>query len=174
MRSTFLLLFCLGIFGTTWAQRSADSTFYRPAPAVPAHLKPIERSFGSYFYGGKRLRSPNSLEIPFNELGDPVVGRHFRTYRTLTTIGQGVALVPLIYILARNRSNTYTRSGDYWAVYFGSIGVTLGLTIIGNTQVRKAVTQYNRALANVRFGFSAQPLPGTTKTAFGFSLVQRL
>jgi hypothetical protein len=84
-----------------------------------------------------------------------------------------VALIPLVYVLTRNRG-TYTRSGDYWAVYFGSIGATLGLTLIGGSQVRKAVTQYNRSLANVRFGFSAQPLPGTTQTAFGVSFVRQL
>lgn len=112
------------------------------------------------------------MEIPFNELNDPIVNRHFRNYRTLATIGQVVAVVPLVYVLA-NKSTT-TRNGDYWAVYFGSIGVTLGMTLIGNTQVRKAVTQYNRALANARFGFSVQPLPGTTQTAFGVGFAKRL
>lgn len=173
MRFIYLLLLCVGLLGTALAQRPADSTFYRPNSGVPSYLKPIERSYGAYFYGGKRLRSANSLEIPFNELNDPAVNRHFRRYRTFVLVGQVVAAVPLVYVLTRNRG-TYTRSGDYWAVYFGSIGATLGLTIIGNTQVRKAVTQYNRALANARFGFSAQPLPGTTRTAFGISLVQRL
>ncbi|GAB3918708.1 hypothetical protein [Larkinella terrae] len=173
MRSVHLILFFLSVLGTALAQRPADSTFYRPGPAVPAHLKPIERSFGSYYYGGKRLRSPNSLEIPFNELNDPIVNRHFRTYRTFVVIGQVVAAVPLIYVLTRNRG-TYTRSGEYWTVYFGSIGATLGLSLIGNSKVRKAVTEYNRSLANARFGFSIQPLPGTTQTAFGVSLVQRL
>ncbi|RRB01067.1 hypothetical protein [Larkinella rosea] len=173
MRFIFLFLICLSILGTATAQRAADSTFYRPGVAVPAYLKPIERSYGAYYYGGKRLRSSNSLEIPFNELNDPIVNRHFRTYRTFVVIGQVAAAIPLVYVLTRNRG-TYTRSGDYWAVYFGSIGVSLGLNIIGGSKVRKAVTEYNRALANARFGFSAQPLPGTTKTAFGFSLVQRL
>ncbi|WP_421826290.1 hypothetical protein [Larkinella sp.] len=173
MRFFSVLLFCTLVGGVACAQRPADSTFYRPGAAVPAHLKPIERSYGSYFYGGKRLRSPNSLEIPFNELNDPIVNRHFRTYRTFVLAGQVVALVPLVYVLTRNKG-TYTRSGDYWAVYFGSIGATLGLSIIGNSQARKAVTQYNRALAAARFGFSAQPLPGTTQTAFGISLAQRL
>ncbi|GAB3907545.1 hypothetical protein GCM10028803_41470 [Larkinella knui] len=158
---------------TSQAQRPADSTFYRPGAAVPAYLKPIERSFGSYYYGGKRLRSSNSLEIPFNELNDPYVNRQFRTYRTFVLAGQVVAAVPLVYVLTRKRG-TFTRSSEYWTVYFGSIGVTLGLTIIGNTHVRKAVTEYNRALANARFGFSVQPMPGTTKTAFGVSLTQRL
>ncbi|MFC5412448.1 hypothetical protein ACFPMF_24195 [Larkinella bovis] len=173
MRSLLSFLFCCSILGIACAQRPADSTFYRPGSPVPVHLKPIERSYGAYFYGGKRLRSSHSLEIPFNELNDPTVNRHFRSFRTLTTIGQAVAIVPLVYVLTRPRG-TYTRSGEYWAVYFGSIGVTLGLSIVGNTQVRKAVTQYNRSLANARFGFSAQPLPGTTQTAFGLSLTQRL
>ncbi len=173
MRFFSVLLFCTLVGDVACAQRPADSTFYRPGAAVPAHLKPIERSYGSYFYGGKRLRSPNSLEIPFNELNDPIVNRHFRTYRTFVLAGQVVALVPLVYVLTRNRG-TYTRSGDYGAVYFGSIGATLGLSIIGNSQARKAVTQYNRALAAARFGFSAQPLPGTTQTAFGISLARRL
>ncbi|GAB3319563.1 hypothetical protein GCM10027299_12170 [Larkinella ripae] len=173
MRYFFFILFSIGILGTAAAQRPADSTFYRSGRAIPAHLKPIERAYGAYFYGGKRLRSPNSLEIPFHELNDGLVNRHFRIFRTLSTVGQVVAVVPLIYVLTRSR-NTYTRSGEYWTVYFGSIGVTLGLSLIGNTQVRKAVTQYNRTLATARFGFSAQPLPGTTRTAFGLSLTQKL
>lgn len=173
MRAICSVLFCVCFWGISWAQRPTDSTFYRSGAAVPAYLKPIERSYGAYFYGGKRLRSPHSMEIPFSELNNPLVNRHFRTFRILTTVGQAVAVVPLIYVLTRPRT-TSTRSGEYWTVYFGSIGVTLGLSLIGNTQVRKAVTEYNRALANARFGFSAQPLPGTTQTALGISLTKRL
>ncbi|MFD1140741.1 hypothetical protein ACFQ4C_06465 [Larkinella insperata] len=155
------------------AQRPDDPTIDRPGAAVPAHLKPIERSYGAYFYGGKRLRSPHSMEIPFNELNNATVNRHFRTFRTLSTVGQAVAVVPLIYILTRPRT-TSTRSGEYWTVYFGSIGVTLGLSLIGNGQVKKAVNEYNRSLASARFGFSAQPINGTTHTALGLSLTKRL
>ncbi|MGA0559587.1 hypothetical protein ACO2Q8_23205 [Larkinella sp. VNQ87] len=173
MRTILLSIGLMTVFGFARAQQPTDPSFYKPGTAIPAHLKPIERSYGAYFYGGKRLRSPTSLEIPFNELNEPTVNRHFRRFRTLNTIGQAVAVVPLIYVLAQPR-NQAARSGEYWTVYFGSIGVTLGLTLIGNGQVRKAVTQYNRTLALTRLGFSAQPLPGTTQTALGFSLSHRL
>ncbi|MGV3558281.1 hypothetical protein [Larkinella arboricola] len=173
MRTICSILFCVCFWSVSWAQRPGDSTLYRPGSAVPAHLMPIERSYGAYFYGGKRLRSPHSMEIPFNELNNPTVNRHFRTFRTLATVGQAVAVVPLIYVLTRPRT-TSTRSGEYWTVYFGSIGITLGLSLIGNGQVKKAVNEYNRALANARFGLSAQPVNGTTQTALGLSLTKRL
>ena len=173
MRAICSILFCVCFWSVSWAQRPDDSTLYRPSAVVPAHLKPIERSYGAYFYGGKRLRSPHSMEIPFNELNDPAVNRHFRTFRTLATVGQAVAVVPLIYVLTRPRT-TATRSGEYWTVYFGSIGVTLGLSLIGNTQVKKAVNAYNRSLANARFGLSVQPVNGTTQTALAIGLTKRL
>jgi hypothetical protein len=76
------------------AQRQrADTGYYRTAP-VPVHLMPVERAAGSsslgsvYFYGGKKLSSPYSLEVPFYELNDPTVNHHFQTFRTMTTLGR--------------------------------------------------------------------------------------
>ncbi|GAB3261319.1 hypothetical protein GCM10027347_26280 [Larkinella harenae] len=171
MRYFFSILLGIGVVGTSWAQQPADTNSDRPNGTVPAHLKPIERSYGAYFYGGKRLRTPHSLEIPFNELDNPAVNRHFKTFRTLATVGQVVALVPLVYVLTRPR-DAPARSAEYWAVQLSSVGVTLGLSFIGNTQVRKAVNQYNRSLNNARLGLSAQPLPGTARTAFGLGVAQ--
>jgi len=74
------------------AQRRADDTsHYRTAP-IPAHLLPIERAYGSsslgnvYFYGGKKLSSPYSLEIPFYEINDPTISHRFQAFRTITIL----------------------------------------------------------------------------------------
>jgi len=164
--TTLLLLSSL-----TYAQqrrRADDTSHYRTAP-VPAHLMPIERAAGSsalgsvYFYGGKKLSSPYSLEIPFYELNDRTVTHHFQTFRTMTTLGRLVGLAPLAYVLInRNRSN-----GTYWTIFGGSVVASLTFSIIGNSQVNKAVTRYNQMLLQPRVGLSVAPVPLTGQGAVG-------
>ncbi|WP_461100502.1 hypothetical protein [Spirosoma koreense] len=170
------LYILLGLFLTVFSlsthaqrRRDDDTSHYRTVP-IPAHLMPIERAYGSsslgsiYFYGGKKLSSPYSLEIPFYELNDPEVSHHFQAFRTLTTLSRLTALVPLAYILLQN--NRYN-SGAYWTVYGSSIAATLTLSIIGNTKVSKAVTRYNELLRQPRLGVSVAPVPLTGQGAVG-------
>jgi hypothetical protein len=171
MRSILLLTVLLFIFRSADAQRRRDvddTSHYRTVP-IPAHLLPIERAYGSsslgsvYFYGGKKLSSPYSLEIPFYELNDPTVSHRFQTFRTLTTLSRLTALLPLAYILlSSNRTG-----GTYWTVYGGSIAASLTLSIIGNGQINKAVTRYNELLRQPRMGLSVAPIPLTGQAAIG-------
>ena len=154
---------------TAHAQRQrADTGYYRTAP-IPAHLMPVERAAGSsslgsvYFYGGKRLSSPYSLEVPFYELADPTVTHHFQTFRTMTTLSRLVGLAPLAYILVQRSRN----NGTYWTVFGGSIVASLTFNVIGNGQVNKAVSRYNQMLRQPRVGLSATPVPLTGQTAVG-------
>lgn len=164
---TFLLL---SVSLATRAQRKPDAASYYRAEPVPAHLLPIERAFGSsslggvYFYGGKKLSSPYSLEIPFFELDDPEVSHHFQVFRTLTRVGQLTALFPLVYILFQNNRQSV---GTYWTVVGGTAATSLTLTIIGNSHVNKAVTRYNEMLRQPRVGVSATPVPLTGQAALG-------
>ncbi|QMW01751.1 hypothetical protein [Spirosoma foliorum] len=171
---TVLLLTTLLLSLSTYAQqrrRDDDTSHYRNVP-VPAHLLPIERAFGSssigsvYFYGGKRLSSPYSLEIPFYELNDPDVSHHFQAFRTLTTLSRLTAIAPLAYILLTSNRN----NGTYWSVYGGSIAASLTLAIIGNGQVSKAVTRYNEMLRQPRVSISAAQTPITGQFAVGAGL----
>ncbi|MVM40283.1 hypothetical protein GO730_25950 [Spirosoma sp. HMF3257] len=170
--SLFTILFFISLIGHAQQRRNDDDTsHYRTVP-VPAHLLPIERAYGSsslgsvYFYGGKKLSSPYSLEIPFFELNDPDVSHHFQAFRTVTTLSRLTALVPLAYILlSNNRTN-----GTYWSVYGGSIVASLTLSIIGNSQVNKAVIRYNEMLRQPRIGLSADPVSLTGRTAIGVGL----
>ncbi|GAB4030844.1 hypothetical protein [Spirosoma gilvum] len=163
-----ILLGILSFSAQAQRRRDDDTSHYRSVP-IPAHLLPIERAYGSsslgsvYFYGGKKLSSPYSLEIPFYELNDPEVSHRFQAFRTLTTLGRLTALVPLAYIiLSSNKSN-----GTYWTVYGGSIAATLTFTIIGNGQINKAVTRYNTLLRQPRIGMSLAPIPLTGLRAVG-------
>lgn len=151
------------------AQRQrADTGHYRADP-VPAHLLPVERAYGSsslgsvYFYGGKKLSSPYSLEVPFYELNDPTVNHHFQTFRTMTTLGRIAGLAPLAYILLQRSRN----SGTYWTVFGSSIAASLTFSIIGNSQVNKAVSRYNQMLRQPRVGLSVTPVPLTGQVATG-------
>lgn len=153
------------------AQRQrTDTGYYRTAP-IPTHLMPVERAAGSsflgsvYFYGGKKLSSPYSLEVPFYELADPTVTHHFQTFRTMTTLSRLVGLAPLGYILVQRSRNT----GAYWTVFGGSIVASLTFSIIGNSQVNKAVSRYNQMLRQPRVsvGMSVAPVPLTGQTAVG-------
>ncbi|SOD95386.1 hypothetical protein [Spirosoma fluviale] len=170
MRTTLLLIVLLFSLQVANAQRrrDEDTAHYRAMP-IPAHLLPIERAYGSsslgsvYFYGGKRLSSPYSLEIPFYELNDPTVSHRFQTFRTLTTLSRLTALLPLAYILlSSNRTG-----GTYWTIYGGSIAASLTLSIVGNGQINKAVTRYNDLLRQPRIGMSLAPVPLTGSLAAG-------
>lgn len=173
MRTVLLLALLLSLTLSANAQRRRDddTSHYRSTP-VPAHLLPIERAYGSsslgslYFYGGKKLSSTYSLEIPFYELNDPTVNHRFQTFRTLTTLSRLTALVPLAYIvLSTNRTG-----GTYWTVYGGSIVASLTLSIIGNGQINKAVTRYNELLRQPRMGVSLAPIPLTGQLAAGVGI----
>ncbi len=130
---------------------------------------PIERAAGSsslggvYFYGGKKLSSPYSLEVPFYELADPTVNHHFQKFRSMTTLGRVVGLAPLVYILVRKNRNSDT----YWTVLGGSAVASLTFSIIGNGQVNKAVSRYNQMLRQPRVGMSIAPVPLTGQAAVG-------
>lgn len=178
LRFTFgLLLTLLSLAG--YAQR--DTSFYRQTP-VPAHLRPIERAVGSsalgsvYFYGGKKLNSPFSLEVPFIELNDPQVNQHFRSFRTWTTISRLTGLASLAYFIT---TGSTTRSGQYWTVYGGSVVLALGTVIVANSQVNKAVGRYNTMLRQVpasvlRVGAVYTPTPlGTSVVGVGGALTIR-
>lgn len=148
-------------------RRGDDTAHYRSEP-IPAHLLPIERAAGQgvgsvYFYGGKRLSSPYSLEVPFYELNDRTVNHHFQTFRTMTTLGRIIGLVPLAYVLL----NKNTNNGTYWTVYGGSVAASLTFAIVGGSQVNKAVGRYNQMMRQPRVGFFATPISLTGQVATG-------
>ncbi len=173
MRTVLLLTILLMVALTTRAQRQRDddTSHYRAAP-IPAHLLPIERAYGSsslgsvYFYGGKKLSSPYSLEIPFYELNDQTVSHHFQTFRTLTTLSRLTAFIPLAYILL----STNRTGGTYWTIYGGSIAASLTLSIVGNSQINKAVIRYNALLSQPRMGLSLAPVSLTGQMAVGLGV----
>ncbi len=155
---------------------TTDTTFFKPS-LVPRHLKPIERGPGSlgilgntYYYGGRRLRSPSSLEIPFYELNDPNVIQHFRQARLFSTLGGILSVVPLLYLFTQRRFS----SNEYWTVYGVSVAGSLAFTLIGNGQIGKAVSAYNRRLAGVpSVGLSVVPTLPTQSVAVGPSVSWR-
>jgi hypothetical protein len=166
----FLLLSLLSTISAHGQRRTDDTSHYRSEP-IPAHLLPIERAYGSslgntYFYGGKRLSSPYSLEIPFYELADPTVTHHFQAFKTLTTLSRLTALIPLGYIILTKSPS----SGAYWTVYGGSLVASLTCSIIGNSQVNKAVTRYNQMLRQPRIGLSVDPVSLTRQAAVGVGI----
>jgi hypothetical protein len=169
------ILILLLLSSLSHAQRQrADTSHYRTVP-IPAHLLPIERAAGSsslgstYFYGGKRLSSPYSLEVPFYEIADPAVTHHFAVFRSMTTLTRLTALLPLGYILLRQNQNR----GTYWTLYSGSIVASLAFTIIGNNQVNRAVTRYNELLRQPRVGLSVAPVHLTGQVAVGAGVAWR-
>lgn len=165
MRYIFLFVLLVSTHLVVAQQRAGEDTvYYRSAP-IPRHLLPIERAGGTiYFYGGKRLSSPYSLEIPFYELNDPTVTHHFRTFRTLRTLSQLTSLATLAYLVF---SPGRGRDDAYWIVYGSSIAASLTLSVIGNRQVNKAVTRYNELLLQTRIGVATPLVPLTGQPAVG-------
>lgn len=154
----FLLISSTALYAQTGTPTAgtptADTLRGRVPVAGPsAHLRGIVRAPGSsalgavYFYGDKRLRSNFSLEVPFLEMNDPLVNRHFRAFRRFNTLSQVVGVVPLAYILLRGRG-----TGEYRYVLGGTIVASLALTIGGNVRVNRAVGRYNEVLLENRLG----------------------
>lgn len=133
-----------------------DTLFYKPLDS--SHLKPIIiAANGRYYYGGQRLRSNYSLEIPFGEMDDPEVNRYFKNSRTIRTVGSVVSALPGIYFLVVGRNSGVSRQ-TFWATYVGALGVSLTANLIANFQMRKAVNTYNSRLVRPRLGLSVQEI----------------
>lgn len=150
-----------------------SDSYAQTSGSNPAHLAPIERAPGSsilgsiYYYKGRRLNSPFSIEIPIQELNDPVANRHFRRFKTWTTVGRLTGLASVAYVLFNRTSDPQTRR----TVYVGSLIASVGFTFLSNAQVNKAVRQYNSVLAAPRVGFSlTTTLYGTTVAGVGMNI----
>lgn len=160
----YLLLFA--IVSSVSAQQAPrpDSLLFKPFNNT--HLKPIViGANGRYYYGGIRLRSNYSLEIPFGEMDDPEVNHYFKTSRTIRTVGSVVSALPGVYFLLVGRNSGISRQ-TFWATYLGAIGVSFASNIVANVQMRKAVNTYNSRLVRPRFGLSVQEMPNNS-LAFG-------
>ncbi len=150
MKFLFLALFVL-MAGTVVAQETRSFS-----------LKPIEIAPGPrYFYGGQRLSGDfTALEVPFLELHDEEVFRLFRNAKRIRTAERVIAFVPLAYFLFRGPRNSITRNyNTYYWILGGTFVVGLGLNIVRNGVVRRAVVTYNQRLPRASFGASVQPLP---------------
>ena len=151
----YLLVFICVHSLSAQTQRS-DTLFYRPLDS--SHLKPIIiAANGRYYYGGQRLRSNYSLEIPFGEMDDPEVNRYFKNSRTIRTVGSVVSALPGVYFLVVGRNSGVSRQ-TFWATYVGALGVSLTANLIANFQMRKAVNTYNSRLVRPRLGLSVQEM----------------
>ena len=127
-------------------------------------LKPIEIAPGPrYFYGSQRLYGDfSALEVPFLESNDADVLRLYHNAKRIRNAERVVALVPLAYLLI-NGSRSFN-SGQairryYWGVLGGTIVVGLGLNVVRNGVVRRAVVTYNQRLPRSAFGVIIEPLP---------------
>lgn len=132
----------------------------QPLSFTPPHLALIERAPGSsilgglYYYKGQRLNSPFSLEVPIHELNDPVASRHFRRFRTWTTVGRLTGLASVAYVLFNRTPDQRTRR----AVYVGSLVASVGFTLVSNRQIQRAVGRYNQVVGSPRIGFGVSQL----------------
>jgi hypothetical protein len=93
--------------------------FYRPFDS--SHLKPIViAANGRYYYGGQRLRSNYSLEIPFGEMDDPEVNRYFKNSRIIRTVGSVVyGIAWRLFSGCRSKFSGVSRQ-TFWATYVGA------------------------------------------------------
>ncbi len=131
-----------------------------PVPqSVPAHLEPIERAPGSsilgavFLYKGRRLNSPFSIEVPIQELNDPVANQHFRRFRTWTTVGRLTGLASIAYVLLNRTPDRQTSR----TIYIGSLVASVGFSLLSNHQINSAVRRYNAVVGSPRLGFSQIP-----------------
>ena len=126
-------------------------------------LKPIEIAPGPrYFYGPQRLSGDfTALEIPFLELGDGEVWRLYRDAKHIRTAERLIAFVPLGYLLFSGPRRFTTRGTvqPYYWVLGGTLVAGVGLNIVRNGVMRRAIVTYNQRLPRSAFGFTIEPLP---------------
>lgn len=128
-------------------------------PLPSTHLEPIEFAPGSsvlgsvFFYKGRKLNSPFSVEIPIQELNDPVANQHFRRFRTWTMVGRLTGLASVAYVLLNRTPDRQTSR----AVYVGSLVASLGFSVLSNHQINTAVRRYNTVVSAPRVGLSLIP-----------------
>lgn len=126
---------------------------------VPAHLEPIERAPGSsilgsiFLYKGRKLNAPFSVEIPIQELNDPVATAHFRRFKTWTTVGRLTGLASVAYVLLNRTPNRQTSR----AVFIGSLAASVGFSLLSNHEVNAAVRRYNVVVGAPKIGVSLIP-----------------
>jgi hypothetical protein len=149
---TYSLLLSLIVF-TSNAQ--IDSIYHLKIPQKTFTLNPLNRIDGKYYYGNEKLRSFDALQVPFYVLNDSIVNLHYKKYRIFNTIARVVAYVPLIYFLgvAGNRNFYISNQDTFWAIYFLSIGTTIGFDIAKKIQIKKAAMRYNNALKEPPLGY---------------------
>lgn len=134
---------------------------------LPAHLERIERAPGSsvfgtvFLYKGRKLNSPFSVEIPLQELNDPVANGHFRRFRTWTMVGRLTGLASVAYVLLNRTPDRQTSR----AVYIGSLVASVGFSVLSNHQVNTAVQRYNAVVSAPRVGLSLNPTVGNNMVA---------
>lgn len=166
MKHAFLLLFLLA--GA--AALAQETRTYS--------LKPIEIAPGPrYFYGPQRLSGDfTALEIPFLELGDGEVWRLYRNAKRIRTAERLVAFVPLAYLVINGSRRSFSSRQAVRNYYLGIVGGTfvagLGLTIVRNGVMRRAVVTYNQRLPKAAFGLMLEPL-STGGTAPGLGLAMK-
>jgi hypothetical protein len=137
------------------------------ASLPPAHLEPIEFAPGSsimgsvFFYKGRKLHAPFSVEVPIQELNDPVANLYFRRFRTWTTVGRLTGLASVAYVLLNRTPDRQTSR----AVYIGSVVASVGFSMISNYQVNKAVQRYNAVVGAPQVGVSVVPTVGNRLVA---------
>ncbi len=153
MRNQLLLIL---LIVSTISVGYAQSPTFQP---VPAHLERIEQAPGStilgtaFFYKERRLNSPFSVEIPLLELNDPIANRHFKRFRTWTTVGRLMGLASVAYVLFNRTPDQQTRR----TIYFGSLVASVGFTMLSNHQVNTAVRHYNAVVGMPRVGLIMMP-----------------
>lgn len=129
---------------------------------VPAHLEIIERAPGSsilgsiFLYKGRKLNAPFSVEIPIQELNDPVANAYFRRFKTWTTMGRFTGLASVAYVLLNRTPNRQTSR----AVFIGSLAASVGFSLLSNHQVNAAVRRYNIVVGAPKIGVSMVPTIG--------------
>jgi len=169
MRNQGLLI--LLIFSAVGVGYAQTPTFQ----SALAHLERIEQAPGStilgtaFFYKGRRLNSPFSVEIPILELNDPLANRHFKQFRAWTTVGRLTGLASVAYVLFNRTPDQQTRR----VIYFGSLIASVGFTMLSNHQVNKAVKRYNALVSAPRVGLMVIPREGND-TIVGVGMVVSL
>ncbi|TAE31625.1 MAG: hypothetical protein EAZ91_07250 [Cytophagales bacterium] len=134
---------------------------FAPVPP-PAHLAPILHAPGStilgpsYYYKGRRLSAPFSVEVPILELNDPVATMHFKRFRTWTNVGRLTGLASVAYVLFNRTPDPQTRR----VVYIGSLIASVGFSLVSNSQVNKAVRRYNAVVDAPKIGVTLLNIPG--------------
>jgi len=146
MRTSLILLVTVWLTTGLYAQTSKS-----------IQLKPIYKQGWKYYYDGRKIRTPDALQIPLEAIDDKEINRRYKNYKRLQKFGVLAYLPSLLYLIANSHDIVgghyrHSTSGEAQRTYLflvaGGVVGNLTFNALSHHQMAKAIDIYNLNISN--------------------------